>query len=542
MTADRRYRTAAMSLVDRQFAFAGPKVLRKFLGGLLMVYPEIEPTRNYPVSWFVFRVTGVVARDDDLEAQVVSGVDLLADAASLAGRLASRCGPAPHDPGTEITATGLAADWGVSRRSLQRWRNDGLPMILARFPDGFARSVCRREIVSRFASRYEGRVKSAARLTAASKTIVPVTADRTSGASVLGVTSITGSRRPGRNAGGRRRMARLVARARSRLIPATEIAARIGRSLAVVRRLELAGRLETVATVPSPLVTPPNLDRPDAAEVFGVAGALDEAVSTFGSLRFFEWLAQIRDHETGDEESDRARIAAMNFALARACHGIDAIRDSGGPIREREVDLVESHLRWWGMLLERATLARLHPGLRRFEQSLGRRLDQLPTARAMIAVDLLLDAVSDGVRSFDPTRRTSGHGLARSVGLAVSRRVAREPGWTEITGAKRRPTSIEGRRIDLLAAIPEPTRSLMAPVRWWRSLDPTRRSAFAEAPAHAAFVVRFGLDVPGRPRSLLETGRLVGRPPTRWSGEVEALVRSVRRAAVSDAAVEGDAG
>ena len=541
MTADRRYRTAAMSLVDRQFAFAGPKVLGKFLDGLLAAYPEIEPARNYPVSWFVFRVTGVVARDDDLEAQVVSGVDLLADAASLAGRLASRRGPAPHDPRVEITAAGLAADWGVSRRSLQRWRNDGLPMILARFPDGVARSVCRREIVSTFASRYEERLKRAARPTSASKRIEPVTAHRAPGASVVGASRITGSRRPGRNAGGRRRVARLVARARSRLIPAPEIAARIGRSLAVVRRLELAGRVDTVAAVPPPVVTPPNLDRPDAAEVFGVAGALDEAVSTFGSLRFFEWLAQIRDHEIGDEESDRARIAAMNFALARARRGLDAIHDAGGPIRERDLDLVESHLRWSGMLLERATLAGLNPGLRRFEQSLGRRLDQLPTPRAMIAVDLLLDAVSDGVRSFDPTRRTSGHGLARSVGLAVSRRVAREPGWTEITGAKRRPTSIEGRRIDLLAAIPEPMRSLMAPVRWWRSLDPTRRSAFAEATGFAPFVVRFGLDVPGRPRSLVETGRLVGRPPTRWSGEVEALLRSVRRAALIDAAVDGDA-
>ncbi|HAC09323.1 MAG TPA: hypothetical protein DCG14_06685, partial [Phycisphaerales bacterium] len=95
MTEDRRYRTAAMSLVDRQFTFAGPKVLGKFLDGLLLAYPEIDPGRNYPVSWFVFRVTGVVARDDDLEAQVLSGTDLLADAALLASRLASRRGPAP---------------------------------------------------------------------------------------------------------------------------------------------------------------------------------------------------------------------------------------------------------------------------------------------------------------------------------------------------------------------------------------------------------------------------------------------------------------
>ena len=180
-------------------------------------------------------------------------------------------------------------------------------------------------------------------------------------------------------------------------------------------------------------------------------------------------------------------------------------------------------------------LAGLNPGLRRFEQSLGRRLDQLPAGRAATAIDLLLDAVSDGVRGFDPTRRTSGHGLARSVGLAVSRRVAREPGWTEVTGARSRPTKMAERRIDLMAAVPEPARSLMAPIRWWRSLPREDRSAFEADPGFEAFLVRFGLDVPGRPRSLLETGRLIGRPPTRWSGGMEALLRSLRRAAVADA-------
>ena len=161
MTANRRYRTAAMSLVDRQFAFAGPKVLGKFLDGLLAAYPEIEPARNYPVSWFMFRVTGVVARDDDLETQVVPGVDLLADAAMLASRLVSRRGPGPHDPETEITATEVAAEWGVSRRTLQRWRDDGLPMVLARFSDGVARSVCRRDIALAFATRYPERLRRA---------------------------------------------------------------------------------------------------------------------------------------------------------------------------------------------------------------------------------------------------------------------------------------------------------------------------------------------------------------------------------------------
>ena len=85
----------------------------------------------------------------------------------------------------------------------------------------------------------------------------------------------------------------------------------------------------------------------------------------------------------------------------------------------------------------------------------------------------------------------------------------------------------------LMAAVPDPARSLMAPIRWWRSLDAAGRSAFAGNPGLEPFLIRFGLDAPGRPRSLLETGRLVGRPPTRWSGGMESLLRSVRGAAAS---------
>lgn len=564
MTAGRRYRTAAMSLVDRQFAFAGPKVLGKFLDGLLDAFPEIDLERNYPVSWLVYRVTGVVARDDDLEAQVVPGHDLLADAALLANRLASRRGPAAHDSRVEVPATEIAAAWGVSRRTLQRWRDDGLPMMLARFPDGVARSVCRRSIVESFARRHPARLARASSFLRstpeeragiasefeATRSKIPTTTAaidavaRRRGRSPAMVREAIRRgeiRRPSRDARTRRWIARLVARARARSVPVVEIAARIDRSPAVVRRLELAGRFDAVAVSPSPTVTPPNLERPDAAEVFGVAGLLDDSVATFAELGLFEWLSRIRDQDQADEESDRARIAAMNFALARARRGVDAITRDGGAVRERDLDLVESHLRWSGMLLERAMLAGLNAGLRRFEQSVGRRLDQLPAARAMAALDLLLDAVSSGIREFDPTRRASGHALHRSVGLAVSRRVARESGWSAISGARRRPTVVGGRRVDMMAAVPEPMRSLLAPVRWWRALDPGRRSAFDAAPELPTFLIRFGLDAPGRPRSLVETGKLVGRPATRWSGGMEALLRSVRRAAI-DAGASAESG
>ena len=69
------YRTAAIALVHRQFEFAGTVVIRRHLSKLLTVYPEFDPSRSYPLSWFVYRITGVAAEDKSVEDLVISGAD-----------------------------------------------------------------------------------------------------------------------------------------------------------------------------------------------------------------------------------------------------------------------------------------------------------------------------------------------------------------------------------------------------------------------------------------------------------------------------------
>jgi hypothetical protein len=71
MTIADGYRTSAISLVHRQFGFAGSKVIRRHLSELLKVYPEFDPSRSYPLSWFVFRITGVAAADESVEDLVI---------------------------------------------------------------------------------------------------------------------------------------------------------------------------------------------------------------------------------------------------------------------------------------------------------------------------------------------------------------------------------------------------------------------------------------------------------------------------------------
>ena len=163
MTAADGYRTSAISLVHRQFEFAGTDVIRRHLSELLKLYPEVDPSRSYPLSWFVFRITGVAAEDESDEDLVISGTDLLADASLLIDRLASRLGPEPFDPELDVTADDVALRLGVSRRTVQRWKPFGLPMWLARSSNGGARSVCRILIVDAFIARNESRIEKAGR-------------------------------------------------------------------------------------------------------------------------------------------------------------------------------------------------------------------------------------------------------------------------------------------------------------------------------------------------------------------------------------------
>ena len=533
------YRTAAIALVHRQFEFASTEVIRRHLSKLLTVYPEFDPSRSYPLSWFVYRITGVAAEDKSVEDLVISGADLLADASLLILRLAARLGPEAFEPELDITADEIARQLGVSRRTVQRWRAAGLPTRLARFPNGGAKSVCRIPIFNAFVARNEARIERARRSSASRQRgkAKDIDDQSTGGSDSAGngelVQTRSECRRPSRSRLDRVRVATMIGRGGRWLIPLVDLEVRVERSRAVVRRLSLRARVDDLGVLEAPAFVPPNLDRPEAAEVFGVAGLLDGEADERSRLSFADGLeAMRRSLAVEDHEINRARIAAMHFAKARAHQEYNEMMSRPGPIRERDIDRVESDLRWWGMLLERATISGLGPGVQRFEQSIGRRIEQLPIQRVNDAIELVINGVSHAVQAFDPTRRTRGHSLDRSVGLTVSRQVARTSAWSGITGARRRSISDSIPSVSMLGCVPAPVRSLLAPVRWWRILEGRDRSEIEAMPGFEAFLLRFGLQAPGRPRSLIETGRVIGLPSTRWSQDVHSVAREVRRRAI----------
>jgi phage terminase Nu1 subunit (DNA packaging protein) len=549
---------AAIRLLRRQFDFATAEFALARLGRLESLLADIEAGQAYPADWLVYRVTGVTPEASS-ESLVVTGGDLLAPLVELLESLHRRLGPFRFDPETDVDAAALAGELGVSRRTLQRWRLEGLPMLRFRHADHRSRVGCRRRLVDAFVRRHPDRIAEASRYRRIDEAerhaiVEAFHTARSAGASVTAAidraaVSVGRSsnairailQAEGADAGviPRRSTAldaahrrRFVHRASARWIPASEIAARLGRSQDAVRRLDLEVRLATLSSWMAPGIVVPNADRPEAAEVFAVAGALDGLARDLAQASLGDWLGAVREQPSiEDEEVTRGRIAAMHFVHARAYAAIVKGANATRP-GFRLIDPIESDLRWWGLLLERSVLRGAAEGLRRLEQTIGRRIEHLPRVRLASAIHLVLASVTDVVRGFDPTRRVAQHTLDRAVALGVGRRLARETEWGPVTGALSRGGLDDAAAIDTLTLIPEPARSLLAVERWWRSCPGPERDRIAGTDGGSTMLVRFGLDDAGRPRPLLETGRVLGTAPTRLVADLDDAVRALRRSAV----------
>lgn len=561
--------TPAHRAIRRQFEFAGASAAGR-LDRLEILLCDIEPEGTYPLDWLVYRVTGIKS-DGSSDLDAIEGDRLRVDLVELIEEIDRSLGPAPFDPERHLDAEEAARRLGVSRRTLQRWRPLGLATRRFVHPDGSVRVGIRTEAVRRFATRHPSRLERARHrqpidemerrticeaferwaAEASSVTAVIERISREMKRSPAAIRAIIGppAGRRRSDLGERRAMGRLVARARERGIPVARIAGRIGRSEATVRRHELESRWHAVRSIEPPSVEVPNLVRVDAPQVFAVAGFIDDLARELHRADPPTWLATVRGlAETEQDEHVRGRIAAMHFSLARArsmVEELDLGRAVTGPRPpgERRLDPIETNLRWWGLLLERNTISGFAAGLQRLEQSVGRRLEELPGPRVAPLLAILVEGTADVVRGFDPARRAAGHDLARAVGLGVSRRIAREPIQDVVAGARARGIRRSTMPVDTLHAVPGDVRRLLGVERWWRratsrGLDQEIR----EDPGWLASAMRYGLESPGRPHSLVETGRGLGIAPTRLVGGIDACLARLRRIGMTSDEGDGRAG
>lgn len=479
-----RLRLSATARLDRQLEFAGADALRRHALRAERLAREIPRDALVSEAWLIERLTGVRSRDADTSPTLV-GQAVAMDSAALALRWSERGPLRPSDlPGGAVALTDAARQAGVTMRSLQRWRRQGLATVRVNFGRS-ARSAlslealawAREHLVARVAmrTRQPGRrerlvelarplLESGVSLHAVSRTV----------ARISGV-SISTARRAlaaGERSGSLPRLARrnppskatraAAWRAWRRGAGLSELAEPLSRSAAATLRLirrERRDRLRALRLQVPPLATFPRVDAADTLLAPKVVRAGLPAtpwpIEARAFLRRFPPAAAQADRAWA---ADAHRLIALRYLLWRAERDIGALRGSDpGP----GLDRVESNLRWAARLKLALVESALPGALGRLQAMRAGPLTGLPPTalrRAIVAaVGAAGEAVAEamiGERSLERPR------LAALAAVGVERAVA---------GASWLRPGATGRE----AEVPLPT-ALRETVTPWTELVPLR--------------------------------------------------------------------
>ncbi|NBX25997.1 MAG: hypothetical protein EBQ99_08120 [Planctomycetes bacterium] len=538
-----RLRLAASAALERQLEFAGSDAVRRMALRTERAAREVRRDATFSEAWLMETVTGIRSRDADASDTLV-GAAVAMDLAALAMRFSSRVPMRPSEwPGGAVTLAEAARQLGVSPRSLQRWRREGLACIRVATPRG-TRSGLSGEALAWCRERLLGHVKARRRDPARRERLAQAVLREAAGggslhavarraASVSGASVATARRavaaaerrgsidRLGRRAsiGPARRHA--LWRAWRRGVPLEALAAALGRdpatALRAVRR-ERRDRLRALRLEARPL---PTFGRSDAEATLLAPRAVrqDLAVDPWPVLAAaFLHRFRVQPGHDRPQRSDAQRLVALRFLLWKAAAEARTLRGSDpGPA----VDRVETSLRW-AARLRLALVERAMPGaIDRVRAMRGGRLQGLPPAsmrRAMVAAAQAACRAVDHAMEHELAMERPR--LAALAALEVERLLA-GAGWLRPGTAGREvevelPASLRDRCVPWAGAVP--------------LRDDLAASALAFRHAGAALLVRrMGWDgrAPSSPAQAAEAQGLDPRMAARRTAEAFRALRGV---------------
>ncbi|MBM4006817.1 MAG: hypothetical protein FJ292_04525 [Planctomycetes bacterium] len=443
-----RLRLSAATRLDRQLEFAGADALRRHALRAESLVREIPRDALVSEAWLVERLTGVRSRDADTGATLV-GQAVAMDSAALALRWSERGPLRPEDlPGGAIALEEAARRMGVTVRSLQRWRRQGLVSVRVRFGRSVRSAIsgetlawAQRELVAKRPTRTRDParrerlvdvarsiVASGASLHAASRAVASAT-----GASVSTVRrALVAAERSGalprltrrETPGARTRSA--AWRAWRRGAGLAEVAEPLARSSAATLRLIRRERRDRLRSLRLQVPALPTFTRADAADT------LLAPKSVRSGLAARPWPHEargfLRRFPPGVPGADRAwatdaqRLVALRFLLWRVEREIAALRgsDPGAGL-----DRAEANLRWAARLKVSLVENALPGALGRLQAMRAGPLTGLPSSalrRAIVAaVSAAGEVVAEAMLSEHAIERPR---LAALAAATVERAVA----------------------------------------------------------------------------------------------------------------------
>jgi RNA polymerase primary sigma factor len=452
-----RLRSAVLAELARELRFQAPESARRQLARaedfaieLLSEWPAVRD-RAFPAAYVVFRVTGlrnVELRDG--EGAVIPGEALLADVPALAERLSVSAGLGLADVSEGwVAASSLARRWGVSVKTLDRYRRRGLPSRRVRAGAGRERVRETVWVSERAVSAFERvrageleRARGFSRLSNAERAralrwsegyrrrlgwSLNRSAERIAerlGRSLEGVRGVlrraereravfaeTGVLRGKRAAALERRVARGAS--------PSALGRELGKDRTTVYKAaarERARRLRSLEL--ADVASGATFARVDAAEVILGAEAARAGLGVPRPATVGAWAELARAAGAQDRATEQARAAAFCFLRWRAARAIGGLR--GSPAAG-VIDRIETDLRWAEKL--RAALAWSQVGLaaRTVRSSLGASAEELPPTDAAEVVAAAMRALGAAVERFDPFK---GGRLAAPASLELARELA----------------------------------------------------------------------------------------------------------------------
>jgi len=478
-------RTPSIAQLARELGYASKPTLLRHLAHIDELGPQIDPEQLYPHDWIVFRVTGY--RPDINNPDLIPGEALRGDLSALAESISEAAGLTPDDiPPEHETINSLAARWGVSRKTIERYRRLGLIARRIDLGSGRRKVVFLRPTVEWFETMNKDRLGQAARFDripqheiarfdrwarayrarlgwSCSQCAARI-AQRT-GHSHEGVRKVLLRLDAQRDRAvfnepppAREREGRLVLRATIRGIEPRQVAKRDNRRVNALNRAarKVRTRLLRELGLPAQEVTPEQLQ--SALD----AGPVQEIEHIEGERDLTTLVQQMRQHEPSVAYEEHARTVAID-ALKKHCGWRIAQIDENAP-KAVELDEIETDLRYITMIKATLLRSRLEQVLSSIESRLGGVIDSLTPGRAAHLVLGGISAASGAIDRYDPSH---GGRIAAPIGLAVNRFVAAQPDVAQpMDEGKASRRILSGYEIDDWTASITP---------WQQWLDPDRR-------------------------------------------------------------------
>ncbi len=435
--------SGALSELEAQQRFASRAALIRQIERAEALASEIEPGTNYPEDWIVYRITGY--RPDLDDPAILVGAALVRDMSALVERLCERAKMTTGDArGGFLTREQLCEKWGVTRKTIERYRKRGLVGRRLRREDGRVILGFMPQAVASFESENAellGYAQQFERMDDATRAKIVRRARRYHR---LGFTLTQAAGRIalklGRSREGVRQAllrhdaeaadpvfgqrAALDDAARERIVaafrmgaPPRALVAQFDRSRATIHRVVNEARAVTLRQCvprPSEAAAQAALD-PAGDSVLthpAVALGLGEPVELEASA-YLEWA---RGLGAPGAQTERARAASRARLVARA----GALAHGEAPSAEA-LDRAETDLRWASLLT--VELVRTLGGLivRAIEERTERPLLELPADDVATLLDTAHAAATRAVDRYHPER---GGRLAGAANIELSRALA----------------------------------------------------------------------------------------------------------------------